>query len=325
MAGKKTDAKQFASQKRRRRKWITTMRMVRYGVNNFSRNAWLTIAATAVMTITLLIVFSTLVARNTLLTTVDTIRDQVEMSIYLKLDATDNEIKTVENKIKGLSSVRSVSLVSPDDQRSAFAEDNSDDPDTLSALNEAQNQFPPTLRVSVEDINDTTELSTLINTDKQVKEVLNPTREASFAGPRKAAIENIGRWVSFADRAGIVITVLFMVISSLIVFNTIRMAIFNRKEEIQMMKLIGADRSFIRGPFIVEAVVYGFIAAVIATGVGILGLVSAQDKLASYVAIGPTIDFVVTYIGFILLGMIFLGALIGVVSSLLATRRYLKL
>lgn len=325
MAGKKTDAKQFASQKRHRRKWITTMRMVRYGVNNFSRNAWLTIAATAVMTITLLIVFSTLVARNTLLTTVDTIRDQVEMSIYLKLDATDNEIKTVENKIKGLSSVRSVSLVSPDDQRSAFAEDNSDDPDTLSALNEAQNQFPPTLRVSVEDINDTTELSTLINTDKQVKEVLNPTREASFAGPRKAAIENIGRWVSFADRAGIVITVLFMVISSLIVFNTIRMAIFNRKEEIQMMKLIGADRSFIRGPFIVEAVVYGFIAAVIATGVGILGLVSAQDKLASYVAIGPTIDFVVTYIGFILLGMIFLGALIGVVSSLLATRRYLKL
>ena len=325
MAGKKTDAKQFASQKRRRRKWITTMRMVRYGVNNFSRNAWLTIAATAVMTITLLIVFSTLVARNTLLTTVESIREQVEMSIYLKLDATDKEVANVTSRIKGLKSVREVGYVSPNDQRSDFAKDNSDDPDTLSALNEAQNQFPPTLRVSVADINDTSELRTFIETDKEVKAVINPTREASFAGPRKAAIENIARWVSFADRAGLVITVIFMVISSLIVFNTIRMAIFNRKEEIQMMKLIGADRSFIRGPFIVEAVVYGFIAAVIATGIGILGLVSAQDKLASYVAIGPTIDFVVMYIGFILLGMIFLGALIGVVSSLLATRRYLKL
>jgi cell division transport system permease protein len=325
MAGKKTDAKQFASQKRRRRKWITTMRMVRYGVNNFSRNAWLTIAATAVMTITLLIIFTTLVARNTLLTTVDTIRDQVEMSIYLKLDATDKEIADATTRIKSLDSVRGVSFVSPDDQRRDFAKDNSDDPDTLSALNEAQNQFPPTLRVSVEDINNTSELAKFIGSDKEVKEVINPTRAASFAGPRKVAIENIARWVSFADRAGIVVTILFVVISSLIVFNTIRMAIFNRKEEIQMMKLIGADRSFIRGPFIVEAVVYGFIAAVIATGIGILGLVSVQDKLTSYVAIGPTIDFVVTYIGFILLAMILVGATIGVVSSLLATRRYLKL
>jgi cell division transport system permease protein len=326
MAGKKTDAKQFASQKRRRRKWITTMRMVRYGVNNFSRNAWLTIAATAVMTITLLIVFTTLVARNTLITTVDAIRDQVDMSVYLKLDATDDQIKKVTNKIKGLDSVRGVSFVSPQAQRSDFAKDNSDDPDTLSALNEAQNQFPPTLRVSVKDINNTSELSSFISTDKEVKEAINPTRAPSFAGDRKAAIENIARWVSFADRAGLIVTVLFVVISSLIVFNTIRMAIFNRKEEIQMMKLIGADRSFIRGPFVVEAVVYGFIAAVIATGIGILGLLSAQDKLESYkIAIGPTVDFVVMYIGFILLGMILLGATIGVVSSLLATRRYLKL
>jgi cell division transport system permease protein len=325
MAGKKTEARHFASQKHRRRKWITTMRMIRYGVNNFSRNAWLTVAATAVMTITLLIVFTTLVARSTLLTTVDTIRDQVEMSVYLKLDSTDEEIKGATDKIKGLESVRDVSYVSPDAQRSDFAKDNSDDPDTLSALNEAQNQFPPTLRISVKDINDTTELSTFIRTDGEVKKLINPAREPSFAGPRKVAIENIARWVSFADRAGLVITIVFMVISSLIVFNTIRMAIFNRKEEIQMMKLIGADRSFIRGPFIVEAVVYGCIAAIVATGIGIIGLLSAQNKLATYVAISPTIEFVVTYIGLILLGMILLGAIIGVVSSLLATRRYLKL
>lgn len=326
MAGKKTDAKQFASQKRRRRKWITTMRMVRYGVNNFSRNAWLTIAATAVMTITLLIVFTTLVARNTLVTTVDSIRDQVDMSVYLKLDATDAEITKATNKIKSLDSVRGVSLISPEDQRSEYAKDNANDPIKLEALNEADNQFPPTLRVSVEDINDTSELSSFVSNDKETKELVNPTREPSFAGDRKAAIEGIARGVTFAERAGLVITVIFIVISSLIVFNTIRMAIFNRKEEIQMMKLIGADRSFIRGPFIVEAVVYGFIAAVIATGTGILGLLSAQEKLTEYeIAIGPTVDFVTTYIGFILLGMIVLGALIGVISSLLATRRYLKL
>lgn len=104
------------------------------------------------------------------------------------------------------------------------------------------------------------------------------------------------------------------------------MAIFNRKEEIQMMKLIGADRSFIRGPFVVEAIVYGFIAAIVATGLGILALYSVRDKLLSYdVAVQPTIDAATLYIGFVLIAMILAGALIGVVSSLFATQKYLKL
>lgn len=103
------------------------------------------------------------------------------------------------------------------------------------------------------------------------------------------------------------------------------MAIFNRKDEIEMMKLVGADKGFIRGPFIVEAVVYGFIAAVIATVLGVSGLYWLKDRLISGVQVEPTLNFVMTYIGFVLLGMIMLGALIGVVSSLLATRRYLKI
>jgi len=112
----------------------------------------------------------------------------------------------------------------------------------------------------------------------------------------------------------------------LIIFNTIRMAIFNRKEEIQMMKLIGADKSFIRGPFVVEAIVYGFIAAIIATGLGVALLYGSAETLKSYqISVQPTIDIVTFYIGFVLLGMILTGAIIGVISSLLATRRYLKL
>ena len=112
----------------------------------------------------------------------------------------------------------------------------------------------------------------------------------------------------------------------LIIFNTIRMAIFNRKEEIQMMKLIGADRSFIRGPFVVEAIVYGFIAAVIATSLGI-GLLSlfAKNMQSWGIEIGPTVNLLTDYIAVVLLGMILVGALIGTVSSLLATRRYLKI
>lgn len=93
-----------------------------------------------------------------------------------------------------------------------------------------------------------------------------------------------------------------------------------------MMKLIGAEKSFIRGPFVVEAIVYGFIAAVLATVLGAAIMYSSSESLKSYgVPMQGTVDMMTMYIGFILLGMILLGALIGTISSLLATRRYLKL
>ena len=103
------------------------------------------------------------------------------------------------------------------------------------------------------------------------------------------------------------------------------MAIFNRRDEIEMMKLIGADRSFIRGPFVVEAVVYGFFAALIATAMGYGLLVLASPALKTYdINIQPTMDLITYYAGFVTLAMIGVGAAIGIISSLLATRRYLK-
>lgn len=322
---RKLDAKAFAQQKRGRRRWLTFVRMCRYGVNNFSRNAWLTVAATAVMTITLLIVFITVAARQTLVNSIDDIRDKVDMSVYLKTDVSDEAVTQIFTDMNNLESVTKVDYITPEQARENFAEDNSGDADTLSALNEAINKFPGTMRVKLVDINDTSELEQYVRDDPVVQENIDPNREPSFAGERRSAIKNIGKAVDFADRAGLVATVVFVTISSLIVFNTIRMAIFNRRDEIEMMKLIGADKSFIRGPFIVEAIVYGFVAALIATAIGLGMLFSAQGKLLQYgVAVTPTIDFVVTYIGFVVLGMILLGAIIGIISSMLATRRYLK-
>lgn len=326
MSKKKLDAKAFAQQKRKRRQWITFMRMCRYGINNFTRNAWLTIAATAVMAITLLVIFMTLVARNVLVDTVTEIREKVDMSIYVKTDIKERDVQTIQRNLERLSSVKAVRYTSPEEARKEFAEENRKDGSTLEALNEATNVIPGTFRVTLVDINQTGELRSFVDNDATYKKNAAPGREPSFAGERKSAIQEIGGWASFAEKAGLIASVIFVAISSLIVFNTIRMAIFNRKDEIQMMKLIGADRNFIRGPFVVEAIVYGFIAAVIATGIGIGVLSLASETLAARgIVVSGTVDFLTTYIGFVLLGMIFLGALIGIISSLLATRRYLHI
>jgi len=326
MSKRKLDAKAFAQQKRKRRQWITFMRMCRYGINNFSRNAWLTIAATAVMTITLLVVFVTLAARNVLLDTIDDIRNKVDMSIYVKTDISADDVKVIDANLRKLSTVKNVTYISPDQAREEFAESSKKDASTLSALNEADNVFPGTFRVKIADINNTSQLQQFTQTDKTYKANENPDRPPSFAGQRKTAIQSIGNSVVFAQNAGLIASIVFVVISSLIIFNTIRMAIFNRRDEIQMMKLIGADRSFIRGPFVVEAMMYGFIAAILTTILGITLLIATQGKLTEAgAAMSGTVELVTTYLPFVLLTMIALGAIIGIVSSLLATRRYLKI
>lgn len=323
---KKSEPRAFQQTKSRRRKWLTFVRMCRYGVNNFSRNTWLSIAATAVMTITLLIIFMTLVARQVLVDTVDTIKSRTDMSIYVKTDTNADQAQQIEKDLEKLPGVKSVRYVSPEQARDDFAKQNKRDAQTLEALNEAVNKFPGTFRVNIADINDPSQLENFVKTNETYKKHADPDRQPSFSGQRRDAIQNIGLAVQFAERTGLIASVIFIIISSLIIFNTIRMAIFNRKEEIQMMKLIGADRGFIRGPFIVEAIVYGFIAAILATILGLVALYAVKDKLEAYqIAVDGTVDLITSYAPFVLLTMIVVGALIGVISSMLATRKYLKI
>lgn len=323
---KKLDSKALTVKKQRRRQWLTFVRMIRYGVNNFSRNAWLTIAATAVMTVTLMIILTTVAARQVLTDTVSSIRDKVDMSIYLESDTTDQQAQSVADELKKLESVRSVKYITPSQMREEYIEANKDNPRIIQALKESITEFPGTMRVNVADIDNLDELQKFVETNETLKRYIDETRKPSFEGPTRTAIENVGRVIGFAEKSGIVISVIFVVISSLIVFNTIRMAIFNRKEEIQMMKLIGADRSFIRGPFVVEAIVYGFIAAIIATGILAVVLLNTQDKLESYgIVIDGVVRIMTVYSPIVLLAMIVAGAVIGVVSSLLATHKYLKI
>jgi cell division transport system permease protein len=323
---KKLDSKTYAKQKRHHRQWTTFMRMIRYGVNNFTRNAWLTIAATAIMTITLLVVFTSFAARNVLADTAAQVRDKIDMSVYLTTGTTQTDVDKITTGIRGLSSVTNVSVETPAQARANFIDENKANKDTLDAVTQATNKLPWTISIKLVDINNTDQLKKFVDTDPLVKADADPAHPPSFAGDRKAVLESITRAVDFAQKAGVGASIVFVAISTLIIFNTIRMAIFNRREEIQMMKLIGAEKSFIRGPFVVEAIVYGFFAAIIASGLGYVLLFFAAPGLLGYgINLQPTLDLFTYYAGFVVLAMILIGAFIGIISSLMATRRYLKL
>ena len=323
---KKSTSKELKKQRYKKRRILTFFRVFKYGTSNFARNAWLTAAATAVMTITLLIIFVTVAANSIMTETIEDLKQKVDMSIYLKSETTPEEGAALIKEAESLDSVKSASFVSSSETRENFVQESKSDQDLLEAIKEASNRSPAVLRVVVNDINDTSELQKFSKENKLLQKSIDENREPSFAGKRRDSIDSIGKAVTFGQRAGIAASLVFVVISSLIIFNTIRMAIFNRREEIYMMQLIGADKSFIRGPFIIEAMLYGILAAIFASALGFLIMFGIKDtKISEYVSITNTLQGATNYWLIIILGMVVCGMIIGVISSSLATRRYLKL
>ncbi len=320
---------QLVANKRFRRRWITWTRMMRYGANNFTRNMWLTTAATAVMTITLLIIFTTYVARTVLADTVSDIRRKVDIPINLKSSVTEKQALELKKKFEARSDVSEVKYVSAETSKQNLLNSgklSAKDLETIAQLPEQP--YYPILKIIVEDPLNTTELEKFIREDSDVQTEIsaNPALRPTFNGERAKSAQTISTWASTAEKVGLVSGVIFMAISMLIIFNTIRMAIFSRKDEIEMMKLIGADKNFIRGPFVIEAVMYGFFAALFATGIGVSTFLSTEAKMASYGIATETLhENLVFYSPVVLLIMIAIGSFIGVVSARLAVRRYLRL
>ncbi len=195
----------------------------------------------------------------------------------------------------------------------------------LLAISQTDNPLPASLRVKPEDPNRLSELRTFL--DKEDIQALQ-SEETSYSGDRKEAIDKITATTDFFQRAGVISVLVFTTISMLIIFNTIRMAIFNRRDELNIMRLLGASTWYIRGPFIVETVLYGIVAGLISVLIcGTLFTLSSNTFEASSLGlldIGFANTFFTDNYWKILGIQVGIGVFIGAASSYSATRRYLK-
>lgn len=323
---KKQNSKVVMEQKRRRRAMLTFWRIVKYGISSFMRNAWLSVAATAVMTITLLIIFSSFVAGSVLNTTVGEIKDKVDMSIYLKKGVSQENIEKIRVSLSNLKTVKEVNFIDAQKARENFAAKNAEIEGISEALGESSDEFFGTFNVKLVDISETEELKKHVEGTDFIKDNLNANHPPTYASSRKEIIDNISNTANFAQKIGILAASIFTVISGLIIFNTIRMAIFNRREEIYMMKLIGANKNFISGPFLIESVVCGILASILASSLGYAMISVAQPKLENYgVVVSDQFAQLGFYFMIVLPILMVIGSVIGVLSSFFATRKYLKI
>ncbi len=317
---------------KRQRRLLTHSRVMRYGVRNFTRNAWLTVAATAVMTITLLIIFATVLISQMLSGTVLSLREKIDISVYFKPSTSDDTLRNLKGKMQLVENVREVTVSSSENEYNNYIDSIQNDPAKLQAISilpqsgvNPADSFSAVMHIKVNDLNNLQPIKETVAKDPQFQQYLDQDRSPSYAGDQQDTINRIASWASFAQRAGLIAGIIFLVISILVIFNTIRMAIFSRRDEIDMMKSVGADRYFIRGPFLIEAEMYGVFAALIATALGYLAFIWISPALSGYgIMVGDVHTLLIDWCGFIVIAMIALGIIIGYVSARLAVRRYLK-
>ncbi len=308
-----------------KRRLIVLERVTKSGMINFVRNAWLSAAAIAVMVITLTIMLFSVIARATFNNTIAQINNKIDVSVYLKDDVSIQQKDSLTNQIKQLNSVKSVVYISKVEALEKYKKDNQGNLDLLLAISQTDNPLPASLKIKPVDPNQLDELRVFL--EKPVNKALQ-SDQTSYSGDRKEAIDKISHATSFLQKAGLAGIIIFTLISMLIIFNTIRMAIFNRRDELNIMRLLGASTWFIRGPFIVETMLYGFVAAVISLLIcsALFGLSSSTFQASSLglLDIGFANQYVLDRYWLILTSQMGVGILIGAASSYFATRRYLK-
>ncbi len=309
-----------------KRKLITINRIVQAGLVSFVRNATLAIAAMAVMVVTLTIVLFSLIANATFGNTIQQITNKIDISVFLKDEVTAAQRDKLLDGIRKQPNVESVQYLNKEQALEAYAKQNAGNQSLLTAATISGNPIPATIRIKPRDLNQIQDIRTFLTTPANA--ALQTERSPSYSGERKKAIDNITHATNILQRVGVIAVVVFSVISALIIFNTIQMAIFNRRDEITIERLLGASTWFIRGPFVVESIVYGILSAILSMLFIHSVFVAASSALQASSLGLLDINFAHTYFNQhfwpLLLMQILVGMLLGAASSIIATRRYLK-
>ena len=315
-----------------RRKMIMRKRIANRGLTNFIRNSWLSAAAVIVMSITLFTVFMASVATLVLNNTVEVIKtEKLDLPLYLKSDTPEGIYSTLKTDIENNENVISVTLVTGEEMAEKALESASGE--TKQAIDDVgidlSDTMPIGLYIKVKNISEINSLKNIVLDDYFLSYIdeVNYYDKQFYNNENDRTISTITDWAQKIQLFGLILGGIFLFITVLVIFNTIRMAIFARKEEIEMEKLIGAERYYIRGPFLVEAELYGVLAGVITVAGGYALVSSINPWLESQgmaVNILKDIMYVFPWYIALVVSTVFVGWLIAEISARLAVRKYLR-
>jgi cell division transport system permease protein len=295
--------------------------MVKSGLSSFARNGWLSVASITVMVLTLLTLSVFFILNIVLNTGIKTIQDKIDISVYFKDDVKQVQVIDIQNELANMSEVKAIKYISKEDAIAKFKEQNKDNQTLLDSASDPSFTLPASLEIKVYTTSSLDKITATVDADKYKASI-----EKISYKENKEIIDKLFRTTNVTKQIGIIITIAFTLVSLIIIFNTVRIAIFSRMEEIEIMKLVGATPWFIKGPFLIEGMLYGIISTAISITVLSSILYFSAPSIASAIGgVGNDIsDFLRENIWQILLIQLTFGISIGVLSSWLAIRKHLR-
>lgn len=304
--------------------WTGTKRIFNSGYINFRRNKMISISSVLVVTITLSFVASILFLNAILSFSLSQIKDKVDVTIYFSAKATEDRILSLKSTIENMPEVSDVSYVSAEQALNDFRQRHTNDYMLIQALDELDdNPLTASLNIRAKDSKQYESIVKSMENDSSLMKNNSSIIEKINYNENKIVIDRLNTIIDGAQKLGFLITLILIIISILITFNTIRLTIYMAREEIGVMRLVGAQNRYIRGPFIVEGIIYGVLSSVL-TMIIFLGVTLwLSNNMTSFLGI----DMYQYYISniFQIFGIIFgSGLLLGMVSSYLAVKKYLR-
>ncbi|MCA9365967.1 ABC transporter permease [Candidatus Kaiserbacteria bacterium] len=304
--------------------WTGFKRIVRSGFVGFWRNAFVSLASIFVMTVALLVIGATMLSDQLLGVTLKNIQDKVDINLYFVTTASQEDIDALVARLEAMDEVTEVRYTSRDEALTQFRERHKNDELTIQALEElGDNPLGASLAIKAADTTQYENIATFIEEQRALEEPQAPLIDEVNYFKNKGSIDKLTGIIGAAQKASVITLAVLMIAAVLITFNTIRLAIYTTREEISVMRLVGASNTFIRGPFMLQGLMYGLIAGVVAILIlypVVLWIGPASESFFQFNLFEYFVnDFV--HIFSVLVGS---GMALGLISSVLAVSRYLR-
>lgn len=297
-------------------------RVIKFAFQNFYRNFWLSIITISMLVLTLLTVNILLVLNLVTNKAIAFVENRIEVSVYFNENADIAKVGDAITYLRALPQVKDVTEISSDEALLTFKQRHANDPAILGSLDElGKNPFGPTIVIKAYDAKDFDAIIAALDNPRFRDEI----RQKDFSD-YQSIVGKIRQTTTQIRDAGIVLSVIFFLIALMIIFNTVRVAIFIHRDEIGIMRLVGASSGFIRAPFLVETILLSLFSVLIVMAVVYPSLAFIEPKLNQY--FGSDTTSLVSYFeqnGWMIFGAQFIALLfVTMVSTSLALRKHLK-
>jgi cell division transport system permease protein len=299
-------------------------RVVKAGFVGFWRSAYVSLASIFVITVALFVIGATMFLDQLLSKSLDTLQSKVDINVYFVPEAPQEEIERLRTALSSLPDVAAVTYTSRDDALRIYREKNQDDEIAMQALEElGENPLGATLAIQAKETSQYEQIARYLEDQQALEQPQSSVIDEVNYSRNRESIDTLTAIIGAVEQASLIVMSVLLIAAVLITFNTIRLAIYTAREEIAIMRLVGAGNMFIRGPFMLQGVMYGFLSGVLTMAIFYPILIWLGPRTAAFFEVN-LLSYYTENFGIIFGILVGIGVVLGLVSSILAVARYLR-